>query len=149
MIWTKKDDLIGDWFSGADDGSGFHEMVWGFGVTFNADGTGTRQEWSSDEVMETEEEEVQFEWQRVNENTIQIKLEEDWEQIQYETAPFKGAYEMRYQKLTSKGTDAFWSFHEPVYKALVQSVSTTQKVALIILLLVVFIALIMIRYSQN
>lgn len=147
MIWTKKDELIGDWSSGAAAASAYHDMFQGFSLEFKEDGTGIRQDWQdgSEETKTVNfQPETPFSWQRIDENRIKIKLDaaENWEEIEYDLTEFYGEYDILYDKLVIAGTETFWECVEPIYKAKVKPVSLSQKVSMIILILVVVITLI-------
>jgi hypothetical protein len=147
MIWTKKDKLIGNWSSGAAAESAYHDMFQGFNLEFKADGTGIRQDWEggSEETKTVNfQPERPFSWQRMDENQIKIKLDitEEWDEMDYDITEFYGAYDILYDKIVIKGTETFWECVEPIYRAKVKPVSLSQKVSMIILILVVVITLI-------
>ncbi len=141
------DELLGGWYSGADDGSGFYQMIWGFGLEFKADGTGIQHEWKN-ENPEDFNTEIPFQWQRIS--TSEIKLKEnnndDWQTIIYEISPFKGAYDMNYKKIITKGENHFWIFHEPIYQPAIPTFSKFQFVVFGLLILAIITTLFL-KYS--
>lgn len=88
----KKDELIGVWENGLDDGSGFH-AIWGWSYTFNEDGTGIYFYWNVSKL----ENEIPFKWERVSANTIKVRFPDDaeWYTIEYTLqtvpAPYAGS----------------------------------------------------------
>jgi hypothetical protein len=146
MNWKKQDELIGVWSSGAAAESTYHNMFQGFSLEFRADGGGIQQRWEdgSEETKTVNfQPETPFLWQRIENNQIKIKLNsaEHWDEIDYEITPFDGEYELLYDKMVIKETDFFWQFDEPIYRAKVKPVSLSQKVSMVILILVVVITL--------
>lgn len=147
MIWTKKDDLIGNWSSGAAAESAYHDMFQGFNLEFKINGTGIQQTWKdgSEETKTVNfQPEIPFLWQRIDDNRIKIKFDtaENWDEIEYEITTFQGEYELLYDKLVLKGTETFWQCDEPIYRAKVKPISLSQKVSMIILILIVLVVLV-------
>jgi hypothetical protein len=146
MNWRKQDKLIGNWCSGAAAESAYHDMFQGFSLEFRANGTGIRQEWkdgSEDTKTVNFQPETPFSWQRIDENQIKIKFDtaESWDEFDYEITSFDGEYELLYDKLVIEGTETFWQCVEPIYRAKVKPVSLSQKVSMVILILVILITL--------
>lgn len=115
---TSKDELIGGWYNGADDGSGLNG-IWGYGIEFKSDGSGSYWDWGV--KNKTGEKEVlswAFEWIRVDKTKIKLKAydEDSWEEIEYEITLFTGAYQASFKKIVTKGTNEFWGSPEPLYK---------------------------------
>lgn len=141
----KEDELIGNWYT-EEESLGF-SAVWCCQVTFNADGTGLLELWSSSP----------FTWQRLNATTIKIIVEEtepderdrlieeklktlgwetaieedsetgEWEDIiEYVITDYKGVlFDIPYKNLTSKDSSSFWI----VPKHLIRSLKTQEKLA--------------------
>jgi len=111
-----RDELPGFWEIGADDGSGLHTMVWGYGLEFMEDGKGIAHEWGSG-IPENERKQI-FRWKRMEEKIIAVRFENEgeWLNIDYEISLFTGAYGSRHFRLVEKGKNTFWFSHEPLYK---------------------------------
>ena len=91
----RKDELIGAWYSGADEDSIYHNMVQGFGAEFKVDGAGILHHWDGEaEALDKTSSEKPFQWQRIDAKTIKIQLESSttWEEISYEIEPFITSY---------------------------------------------------------
>lgn len=110
-----KDELIGKWLNGADDGSGLNS-IWGYGLEFKKAGIGINYNWGSD--VPKNEEETNFNWERINNNTIKIRYtsEDEWCEIKYIISDYVGAYNSKYYKIVKVDTESFWASPEPLYK---------------------------------
>ncbi len=131
QIGLPKDELIGGWYNGADDGSGLN-AIWGYGLEFKSNGKGIYHSWGND--FELDEDETQdsntetesnieegFDWARISDSKVKIKFSkgtnDDWEEIEYEISDFTGAYEAKYFRIVKKGSEKFWSSPTPLYKS--------------------------------
>jgi len=110
-----KDELIGKWLNGADNGSGLNS-IWGYGLEFKDSGIGINYNWGSD--IPKNEEETTFNWERIGNNTIKIRYtsEDKWSEIKYEISDYIGAYKSKYYKIVKVGDENFWDSPEPLYK---------------------------------
>lgn len=154
MIFNKKDELLGGWYSHQNDDDA--QTSSGLGLEFLEENKGLYQTWANqafivddkDEQNEAATEtETPFEWQRVDEKTIKIKFldADNWDTINYKITLHTGEYDILLQQLTAQESESFWCSSEPLSKATVNAISTKQKIALFIIVLVVIIALSMIK----
>ncbi len=118
---TEKENVVGTWVGGADDGSGLRTMIFNYGITFNADGSGVSFLWEKTKG-EIEESESKIEWEFIEDQTIKIRYvseeneSNNWENLEIEISDFVGAYDSKHHKLVDKGKNTFWDFPEPLYK---------------------------------
>ncbi|WP_153797384.1 hypothetical protein [Foetidibacter luteolus] len=114
-IKESKDELLGFWENGADDGSGLH-AIWGYGVEFLPEGKGFTHHWGGD--VPEDEKRIEILWKRNNAKSVSCKYEdgEEWETVEYEITDFIGAYDSPCHKIVEKGKNEFWSSPEPLYR---------------------------------
>lgn len=126
-IWLRKrektsDELTGYWTK-EDDGSGLLG-IWGWGITFNTDGTGTLNDWHADKTQNSE---TPFVWIRESGDTIKIKYPDAdrWDLVVYAIEEVTGAYGTRYYRLTgseysdfgvSESSEGFWVLPKPLFR---------------------------------
>ena len=123
LIGLFQDELIGGWYNGADDGSGFNE-IWGYGLEFKSGGKGLHHHWGSDfddiGIEKNLTRNDTFNWIRIDHKKIKIKFSDEqddsWQEFEYIISDFTGAYEAKYYKIVKKGTENFWSSPGPLYK---------------------------------
>jgi hypothetical protein len=108
-----EDELIGTWHNNAEDGSGLN-AIWGYGIEFRKDGTGSYYGWGMEDNNE-----VSFEWMRTGTASIEIKTydESTWQTANYSISDFIGAYNGKYKKLTTEDGEGLPGTPDPVYKS--------------------------------
>ena len=112
--------IVGTWKGGADDGSGLRTMMYNFGITFYEDGTGQAFTWAKENGKVNESTDA-IVWQVEGKSILALRYVEDadsldWARVEIEITDFEDGYGGRYLKLTEKGKEIFWDFHEPLYK---------------------------------
>ncbi len=117
----KEDELVGRWRTTDDGGL---NMISGQALEFKHDGTGNYFSWSTTGPKPYEDQ-IAFHWERLDEKLIRIRVMEegaDWEIVDYELKPYRGAYETDYRQLTSPGfksnayfTEGFWRVIYPLF----------------------------------
>lgn len=107
------DNLVGLW-TREDDGSGLLN-IFGWSMKFNSNKTGEYKYW---ETNLKENSEFDFLWERIDINSIKIKLktENNWTILEYSIIEENGAYSSKQYKLKKNDKNGFWLSSEPIYK---------------------------------